>query len=293
MTNNEIFFGENGITATSANHIANMAKEQIEYELVELGNLCFYNTEQGLLETGKFVTTKTGLNEDGLNVIPDKLDSIAESKALCAWLREAIKAKERLTRELMGLTLVEWAEKFGKTIPVKPQSPQLATKDEIIGEYSVGLRNKLLTLEAYAAAYGSAVHPDGGLSSARKSLIKVMTSPNKVSGSGRDTIVDKYTPTIDSEKVDEVFFAIQKKHRNAQAEYNTIMYEAEKTAKDRYTQALAEYRAKSADFNAEMDKLNAEFNEYVANEHKRISNLKIIIPDNLKAIYQSVKEKTK
>jgi cytochrome c556 len=221
------------------------------------------------------------------------LEAIAESKALCAWLREAIKAKEHLTREVANLSMFEWAKKFDKPIPTQPTLPSMPTKEEIISEYSVGVRNKILTLEAYAAAYGSAVHPDGGLSSARKQLIKVTTSPNKVSGSGRDTIVDKYTPTVDVDKVDELFFAIQKKHRNAQAEYNTIMYEAESTAKDRYAGAMAEYREQSAKFSEEMNQLTVEFNEYVANERRRISNLKIIIPDNLKEIYQNVKNKTK
>lgn len=293
MTNNEIFFGESGITATSANHIANMAKEQIEGELMELENLRFYETEQGLLETGTFVVTKTGLSGKGLEAIPAKLESIAESKALCAWLREAIKAKAHLTRDLENLTMFEWAKNVGKEIPEQPKVPKMPSKEDIIAEYGVGLRNKIFTLEAYAAAYGSAVHPEGGLSKARKDLMKVLTSPNKVSGTGRDTIVDRYTPTVSGEKVDEVFFAIQKKHRNAQAEYNTIMYEAESTAKDRYAAALAEYREQSAKFNEDIANLTAEFNEYVVNERKRISDLKIIIPDNLKEIYQNVKNKTK
>ena len=39
------FFGTNGITATSANHIANMAKEYYENLETKLQSLCFYNTE--------------------------------------------------------------------------------------------------------------------------------------------------------------------------------------------------------------------------------------------------------
>lgn len=51
--NNKVFFGENGLTSTSANHIANLAKEFISTNENYLNNISFVNCAIGLIGTNK------------------------------------------------------------------------------------------------------------------------------------------------------------------------------------------------------------------------------------------------
>ena len=92
----DVFFAENGLTSTSANHIANLAKEAYQNLENELNSICFYTTKVSLLGT----STKEVLHYGNQLIDVTKLDKIAELKSLIAWLREAIKAKEQLTRNV-------------------------------------------------------------------------------------------------------------------------------------------------------------------------------------------------
>ena len=91
---NKVFFGEKGLTQTSANHLANIAKETVESNRQALDSVGFVNVNISLLSGGNSRTVKTGRNEAYLDNVPTLLQEVANMNAFCAWIREAIKARE-------------------------------------------------------------------------------------------------------------------------------------------------------------------------------------------------------
>ena len=100
-----IYFGGSGLTSTSANHVANMAKESVRDVTDELGGVSFYGTTVSLLSGGEPKTAKVGKTTEELDKTYENLSHIGEAHALIAWLREAIKARERLLKEVKDMTL--------------------------------------------------------------------------------------------------------------------------------------------------------------------------------------------
>ena len=57
----KVFFGERGITATSANHLANIAKESVKQLENKLNAINFVNQDVSLLAGGNKMSIKIGL----------------------------------------------------------------------------------------------------------------------------------------------------------------------------------------------------------------------------------------
>ena len=90
MLKDKIFFGESGLTTTSANHIANIAKEKYQLLLKQLETITLYNTNIGLIGSEK---QPLSYGMETLSNVKPSLETIAQLKSLIAWLREAIKGE--------------------------------------------------------------------------------------------------------------------------------------------------------------------------------------------------------
>ena len=89
---------EVALTATSANHISNLAKEAYERLEAKLENTSFIKETIQII--GSTAETTVKLSTAGLiSLAPNVLEEIYEYKSLIAWLREAIKEKENLFKE--------------------------------------------------------------------------------------------------------------------------------------------------------------------------------------------------
>lgn len=110
MKSDYIYFGEAGLTSTSANHVANMAKESVKNLADELSGVSFYGTKVCLLSGGEPKQSKVGNTAEQLDKTYDSLAYIGEAHALIAWLREAIKARERLLAEVKQTTLATYCK---------------------------------------------------------------------------------------------------------------------------------------------------------------------------------------
>lgn len=89
------FFGDKGLTSTSANHIANLAKEAYERLEAKLNTTSFIR--ETITVIGSTAETTVKLAQTGLiTSAPNILKEICEYKSLIAWLREAIIEKENL-----------------------------------------------------------------------------------------------------------------------------------------------------------------------------------------------------
>ena len=148
MQKDLVFFkkeGEEGValTSTSANHIANLAKEYIQSVETRLNNICFFNAEIALIgNVGGASTIQTGETSEVLNNLQSLLEGVAQAKSLIAWLREGIKAKESLMKGLQATSLEDWREENGLTSPEAPNRGHVLTEIEYYASLPIKERNR-------------------------------------------------------------------------------------------------------------------------------------------------------
>ena len=285
-----MFFAEQGLTSTSASHIANMAKEMVQGIESELKGVCFYDTFVALIGTEAKNLVSKGWRNDDLAAVGDKLETIAKANSLIAWLREGIKRKSAMLEEIGGADIYDWAKNNGIELPQEPNRRRLLDNDDIVAKMDIKERNRYFSLEAKAAVIGKYIHPDGKFSNARKSLAEKLNAPHMVSGEGRDTLLYDYVPSVDKDVVESTFFILQKKYREIQASINSIKHDIMVAMQNDRAEADAQYSRELAEYSIAYKEKVAAFNEWQRIETKRISELRIVIPDALKGIYEKVNE---
>nr|UVN09378.1 MAG: hypothetical protein [Bacteriophage sp.] len=294
MQKDLVFFkkgGEEGValTSTSANHIANLAKEYIQGVETQLNNICFFNAEVALVgSVGGASTIQTGGTSEVLNDLQSLLEGVAQAKSLIAWLREGIKAKEDLMKGLQTISLEDWCKENGMVKPETPDHGHVLTEVEYYASLPVKERNRYYQLETEAAVFGKYIHPDGHLSNARKELKDKLQHPHRVDGRGRDALIYTYTPTVDVAEVDNVFFELQKKHREVQAQLNAMKYNCEQSVNESTNKVNTEYMAASQKYQAELKDILGAFKTWKDEKSQEYSKLKIIIPHLLLGIYNTI-----
>ena len=281
-----IFFADKGLTSTSANHVANLAKEYIQQNESILNNITFYQKEVALIGSSSRNILQVGVNT--VENIPELLKEVAEAKSLIAWLREAIKAKDRLMQRCEAMADTEYITANNIKYPNKPVAGNVLPAAEYYSNLSIKERNRYYALETEAAVIGKYIHPEGKFATARQELSNYIQKPNSVSGSGRDTVIYSYIPTISIEDVDEMFFKLQTKHREIQAQLNSIKYQCEQAIIASKTEVQEKYALELREYNSAVQNIEAEIEAYKTKKLREIGNYKIVIPDSLVAIYEKV-----
>lgn len=289
MEKDKIFFGEQGLTSTSANTCANLAKELYQHLEEELQGFSLCNESISLLGTNMLPTQyATGKDSAFLESLPDKLKTIAELKSLIAWLREAIKARKTLASELEDVGLEDWCNSQDIEYPQQPVKSHVLTEDEYYGSLGIKERNAYYMLETKCAVIGKFIHENGRLSAERRKLTVVIENPNILRENGRDTTVIHRQPSVTVEQVDKIFFELQAKHREYQASLNAVKHKCELAIEQSQIEADTKYKADYAEYYARYNELLGRFTEWKHQQTVAIQKLKIIIPDNLKQVYEKV-----
>ena len=288
MKANEIFFADSGLTSTSANHIANIAKEYIQSLESEVYNIQFYMSEVSIIGSTESNVLEDGTYDEELLILPEKLEQISEAKSLIAWLREAIKARKSMLEAVESLTLEQWANDNNITLPERPVKRAVLTVDDMYASRSIKERNHILSLQARAATIGKYIHPDGRFADERKAFHDKKRNKHEVKGEGRDTLIYTYTPSCSEHNLENVFFQLQKVHRETQAELNSIEHSINEAIRQDEMDASAAYSAAMSDYRICMQELEAKLNDYKISESRRIGALKIVVPNDLKPIYDSI-----
>lgn len=286
---NEVFFGNHGLTSTSANHLANIAKEKIVSNEAKLKNLNFVTTTVDIVgspaDSGK--TISRGYQEKELAEVRTLLSEIADMNAFCAWIREAIKAKEAEIKDVTERDFDDWLKENGLRL-VRPITGVKPTEDDIMEDMNIRERFEYLQLEATAATIGKYIHPDGVFSIAREELHNRIMKPYSTEGTGKETLIYSYTPSIDQQKVDDLFFGLQKWHRTNEQHLNRIKYDIKrKLDKKSIVQKNQEENALEA-YRVEYQEYRSKFKAWQIKESERLSLMKIVIPDDLQAIYETI-----
>lgn len=296
------FFGTSGLSSTSANSIANYAKEAYREIDSFFESLQLYNVETQLIGTSDRLITKRGLSD--LSTIKDKIEFLYEAKALIAWLREAIKAKEDLAIDAECIPPYEDPNEIPQNTLVHPKEPSTLTEGDYWKKQAIKTRYTYLYLETKCAVIGGLIHENGSISKARKKLLAIISNPSEIKGEGRDTIITYYTPSVSVQDMDKLFFELQGMHRSAQAELNSLKSQAKAWCDKINLENLAEYKTALADYYAKKQELakakeQAEKLYYSSKKEEslkalnEINSLKIVIPDNLREIYEAINSLTK
>jgi len=283
---NNVYYGEKGLTSTSANFIANKSKEIFEGIEKELDEFTFVNVTYKVAGAEP-ILVEAGKSLDWLKTKIDELDKIGKLKALNAWLREAVKQKDDAQEDLRNKDMIRWLCEKEETIMERPRL-NAVTEDMIINQMTVGERQKYLELEAQAANIGKIIHRDGSFNKARK-IVKNQMGKQDVTGVGTPSLtVSMYSSSVPVEEIDKLFMQLQDKFRKIQAELNGIKHAIKEKETKENDRLLSEYQIQQNEYDAWFKMKNAEFSQFKNNEMQRIADLKVIIPDNLKDIYEYV-----
>lgn len=274
---NTNFYGDEGITMTSANHLCNIAKEYVAQNHSYINNLSFVTESVTVNGFSHPVTTKVGI--DDMSNIEGAIDKIGKFNAFIAYMREAIKNKDVL---LKNLPTLEAYKQTKYPDVVSPVYPVTVTFDDVFSEKSIKEQTNYFRLEALCAAIGKTIHPSYSFHEAREHYYDSINNPAKV----YDNKVITYTPTVTAKDLDDVYFSLQKKHREAEAQLNAIKHSIELVVNERNDDARNKYQTAYNSYNRECRTIENEYEEFMATERQRINNLKIVIPNDLEDTYK-------
>lgn len=295
---NNVYFSNEGLTSTTANYYANIAKELQMAASERLNNVQMYNTSVAVIGSNEKQLMSAGLRN--LTFINNDLPHLASLNAFCAWVREAIKEKEEQSRDVRQLTIEQWAERMGIKLPEwpsHPTDPAVITEQDVMNTWDINKRNKYLRLEAFAATYGKYIHPDGAFSKARKRAHEVVNKPITKEGVGRDMVLYYSDLTVDPQIIDATFMSLQDQYRSYEKELNQMKAELKEAVNDltrkayeKYQLDVAHWKEQQKLYSSELGKLQSEWVKWRTDELERISQLKITIPDALKDIFRVIQK---
>ena len=282
-----VYFAENGLTSTSANFIANKSKEIAIGFVSETTKMSFIDRVYTV--AGKEpIPVKSGKDKEWLNATVDNLKKVGSLYALNAWLREAIKLKDKLIEEANKMSLEEWCNRNNKPFPKAPTPIDSIDENTIIDEMEPNDRQKYLALEAKASAIGNFIHSGNAFNKARKELHE-LAGTNRVDGIGDSLTIQTYTASIDIAVVDETFMSLQEEYRRYQSELNGLKHKIQMNMTMARQEQSRKFSEELNEYNAAIKTLNVEFEDWKRSEVQKISDWKIVIPDQLKETYEFVK----
>lgn len=287
---NKIFFGTKGITSTSANHIANIAKEVMEESRALLENITFVNCNVGLISSDVSRLTEKGYDTDELGNIVLSINKVAECNALIAYLREAIKAKEEELAYIEGISTSKFLKIKDIEIvdPRSSHSLDFMTEDDAIALLSQQERIRYLILEATAAAIGNRIHPGKSFAEARRKLELKRKEPIKLVGSGSDALVYTYSPSADVDEVNETFMQLQSAHRTANKQLNSLKFKVKQIMDDHNLKAKREYAAQSEEYDRVIATYVKQAEAFIEEQKKELLELKIVIPSDFQKLFDEL-----
>lgn len=295
---NNVYFGTDGMTSTSANFYCNIAKELTERANNRLNSVRFYNTSVAIIGSSDKQLMHSGINS--LDFIESDLEAVAQMNSFCAWVREALKEKEAQQKAVNNMDLEDWIKQEGIEAPdfiSYPKDPKLVNEQDVINSWDINKRNKYLKLEAFAATIGKYIHPNSSYGEARKKVHEIYNKPIASKGEGRDTVLYYSEPSVSIEEVDNMFLHLQNLYRGYEKELNQMKADIKEEVNnlnrklyDKHAIEIDEYKSSQKEYEAKMTDLRNQFHTWRINELERISKLKITVPDALKSIFKIIKE---
>ena len=294
---NNVYFGSEGMTSTTANFYANIAKEMSQQTEERLNGVKFFQTSISAIGSSAKQLMSQGITD--ISFIDNALHEVAEANAFCAWVREAIKEKEAQQNAINSMNISSWMRDQGieeRDSPDYPESYQEVTEKDVMNSWDINKRNKYLKLEAFASTIGKYIHPNGAYSKARSAVHKAVNTPITKEGQGRDLILYYTEATVSPAEVDGKFLSLQDLYRSYEKELNQMKAELKETVNKQNIQLANEFQSKTDQYYAEhreytswYQEMRNKFNKWKTEELEKISQLKIVVPKDLEGVFQKVK----
>lgn len=299
---NDIYFGEEGMTSTSAQHVSAMANVMVQDTKQHLMGLRLY--EKSIRVIGD-VECKVEEVNNTMPEISNGVKQICKANALIAWLREAVKEREKAQQYVQDMTLDKWMELEGIEKPTSPQPPMMPKINfqdyNTILETGLTVKeyNRFVELNSALAVYGEMIHDKGLLTRQKNELARIMQNPTEVKESGRDTIITTYKVDVNiGVDLDKLYTELQSEYRKLQAEKNGIEAKFSNMAMAYQTRKMEEWKAAKSQYDRDLTRVNSELvgiqtrmQEWKKQRLEELAALKIIIPDALKPLYKELKVK--
>lgn len=290
---NEVYFakeGEYGLTETQASHLCALAAQIKEQHEATLANVSFVNTTMSIVGESGEHQTDAGYTD--LSIIEDAIAKISSMNAFISWFAEARKELEEYRAARTRYDLVDWCEEMGKEYPENPTNHvndiTMSSLDDIINEMSIKDRQIYLALEAKSAVYGKFIHPRNPMEMARTKMHKIAKAPYAKEGSGRDTLIYHYTPSVSIASVDNLYNKLQAEYRETEQQLNHMKSDLRKklTARNleennKKQDALAKFRDDYEKYGQKVSQLTAEYNKWLVEENERIAKFRFVVPEKL------------
>lgn len=281
--------GEKGMTSTSANKLANLAKERNREDMLMVESVRFYSDVMTLLvnPSEKVVLTegRSGTAEEFAK-IREALLRTARFNAFISWVREAISAKEELMNTVRTTTVAAWCKNQDIEYPKSPENDVETSiyEQRAAGKASIDDMARFFINQSKASVLGQAIHPDGPLDIARRTLIDATMSPSTTEGTGKDTVIKTKQPTADTKAVTDFYMSLQGEWRHAESAVNEAKGEWEMDDTELRLDLTSEHNARVREYYAEITRIKQQWERWKLEETRRLSKLKIRIPSALKPV---------
>lgn len=286
---NKVFFGESGITSTSATYLCNIARELLKDIESSLNNISFITEEVTLFGSENKIRTKEGYNLSELSDLDSKLTKAAQLKAFIAWMSEGIKAKDMESEKLREYTLSDFIKDFPEYVVQRSKDSTL-DPNYGLGKLDVSERVKYLFSEALTSSIGKYIHNNGALRKAYSELLNIAHNKVNITTEAKDSIVvvTNKIPSVDTKEVEKIMLKYQDLRRENEKVLNSLKSKIKSYDHEYQMYLTLEDKAASESYNEKMEVVRSKYNEYVLNKRSEIEKLKIIIPDGLRSIYNDL-----
>lgn len=288
------FLSTTGITSTEAEHLCNIAAEEIKSERSELNNLTFLHENIEVLTDGTSAGAfKSKEGYSNINNISLILQNEAAITVLIAYLKEAIKFKQALLEDLTSTTLGFWIQERGYVMAPKPTIKNIINyEEEALKNLPTEERVKYLLLESKAAVLGKAIHKSGLISNAIDELNTYKKMEIKET-EGKHLIRISRNAATATETIHKMFDDLQRQYRECNSELNRIKSTIKTEATKLELIDSAEYQKQYNQYQADYDTYQSKFKEWMLTKSAEIAKLKIVIPEQLISIYKSISKPVK
>ena len=284
------FLDTKGLTSAEANYTANIVKELCERISNEIKQLTIF---EGVLNfQGKQTIYNKVFKVDNLE---EKCLEEGNLYALSAWLREAIKSKDNLLKQvdLDNFEIKLLNEVF---IDIEATS-KLLTEDEIKYSLPINELAEYLAYEAKAAHIGKKVHPNGIF---EQWFNAIKNTPRvQINDVNKDYVVE-FSQIVDEKDLYSIYFNLQKEYREAEQkvnyykakiknlldEKNQKINQQNKAIYNKHREDLELQNSKNLSIQTKIDILRRD-------KAKEISALKIVIPNELQKTLEYVQTYSK
>ncbi|MCH5239609.1 MAG: hypothetical protein J1F38_05255 [Muribaculaceae bacterium] len=281
--------GDKGMTSTSANKLANLAKERNREDMLFIESVRFVNEEMSLLTSpAEKVLLLEGMKGDSADFskIKEAMLRVARFNSFISWVREAIKAKDSMIGKVKLTSLTEWCKKNNIDLPKVPLNKVEEDLEENRAASKIGIEDmaRYFINESKASVLGQAIHPEGSIARARKNLMEASIRHSYKEGEGKDMVITTLSPTADIKAVTDFYMSLQSDWRHAESLVNQSKNEWEQADSELRLELTNEYNKKMREHENLTARIKSDWEKWKLEEVRRIGKLKIRIPQTLQPV---------